>query len=584
MAELGGVWAEVAAAVPSSRLAPRWRGLWRRLDETVDVAASAPRLAANVEIRRFQARWDGEYAVVQNPRDLTVMRLSGEDADLAEGLDGTTSVAQLAEIAGVPVPEAVGLVEDLASTGLLEGASVDVGQLLEARLRPESRRRRFLRSLDVSWDGADRMVRFAYDHGVRLLFTPIAAVLGAIVCLAGLVAFGALVRPGAYHLRMARPGVEFLTIMALNAALIFCHEFGHAAVIVHYRRRVKAGGFRIYFGAPAFYVESSDALMLDRSQRILQAAAGVLVEFTLAAPAALYAWLHPGGALSATLYKWAVLNYLVGFMNLAPMLELDGYLIVADLLRIPDLRQRSQFVLRHRLLARRTERLDSQERALAAYALIGAAFTAGSLYLTFFFWRRLFLATTRAMWDTGLFGQLAVAALAVFLGGPLLRMAVNALRRLGRQVAWTAHCARFRWQTRWRIAAARRIDTSGLFADVPVEILNDIAGRFTRTVLPAGHTIVDAIHRQPGVIILRSGQLTELDASGRATKTFSAGETVINPAASGVADGRGLVVKRRCRAIVLDSASYRRTLAKLHSLPPSVDLVAADGELALSWA
>ena len=38
----------------------------------------------------------------------------------------------------------------------------------------------------------------------------------------------------------------------------------------------------IYFGSPAFFVEASDSLMLDRRQRILQSFAGPFAELVLA--------------------------------------------------------------------------------------------------------------------------------------------------------------------------------------------------------------------------------------------------------------------------------------------------------------
>ena len=79
---------------------------------------------------------------------------------------------------------------------------------------------------------------------------------------------------GAYHLTNRHLGVAFVVLFILDLVIVFIHELGHAAVLVHYNRRVKAAGFRIYFGTPAFFIESSDALMLSRGKRIQQAAAG----------------------------------------------------------------------------------------------------------------------------------------------------------------------------------------------------------------------------------------------------------------------------------------------------------------------
>ena len=63
-----------------------------------------------------------------------------------------------------------------------------------------------------------------------------------------------------------RPAAS-LVLLAMNYLLTFVHELAHASALVHYGRRVKSAGFMIYFGSPAFFIESSDGLMLERGQR-----------------------------------------------------------------------------------------------------------------------------------------------------------------------------------------------------------------------------------------------------------------------------------------------------------------------------
>ena len=70
-----------------------------------------------------------------------------------------------------------------------------------------------------------------------------------------------------------------------------------------------------------------------------QAFAGPFAELIIAGAASLMVWAFPGSrCCAATLYKFAVLNYFVIFMNLMPLLELDGYWILSDLIQVPDLR------------------------------------------------------------------------------------------------------------------------------------------------------------------------------------------------------------------------------------------------------
>ena len=73
------------------------------------------------------------------------------------------------------------------------------------------------------------------------------------------------------------------------------------------------------------------------------------------------------------MYKFAVLNYLVVIMNLIPLLELDGYYILADLIEVPDLRERSLVFMRrdlfHKLRAR--ERFSKRDVGFASLRGVG---------------------------------------------------------------------------------------------------------------------------------------------------------------------------------------------------------------------
>jgi putative peptide zinc metalloprotease protein len=89
--------------------------------------------------------------------------------------------------------------------------------------------------------------------------------------------------------------------------------------------------------------------MMDRRQQIIESFAGPFAQLVLAGIASIIAASFPGWILSETMYKFAVLNYLVVIMNLIPLLELDGYYILADLIEIPDLRERSLVFMRRDL-------------------------------------------------------------------------------------------------------------------------------------------------------------------------------------------------------------------------------------------
>ena len=65
------------------------------------------------------------------------------------------------------------------------------------------------------------------------------------------------------------------------------------------------------------------------------------------------------------------------FLNLVPLLELDGYWILSDLIQLPDLRPHSLQFIQHDLWhkIRSRERLTPQEWGLGGYGVAGIAFT-----------------------------------------------------------------------------------------------------------------------------------------------------------------------------------------------------------------
>lgn len=122
------------------------------------------------------------------------------------------------------------------------------------------------------WRGADRFVRTVHARLGRRLFTPGWVVAQIALAAVGAVALVRTVGSRPVHLHAEPAHVPFIIVLGLVA--VFIHEFGHALVTVHYGRHVRVAGLRLHLGAPAFYVESLDALLLTRRQRLIQAAAG----------------------------------------------------------------------------------------------------------------------------------------------------------------------------------------------------------------------------------------------------------------------------------------------------------------------
>lgn len=514
-----GVWAAISAdtvARPGHPGEPG--GLWAELRHLTDAAEFVPRLAPDIEVKEFALRWGNDYTMIANPRELLHYRLEPGEYAIFKLIDGRRSIKEIvvermSQAGDVELDEVAGLVGALEEGNFLDHQYVDTDEAVRRALDPLSARRRklrvFTRTLSIEWSGAERLVRWCYDHGVKWFFEWWVAALTLVLAAVGIVAFVANVQSKKFALTGKSLAVGFLVLLALDYLMVFFHELGHAVVLTRNGRRVKSAGFMIYFGSPAFFVDVSDALMISRRQRMLQSFAGPYTHFLTGAVASLVVWFAPGWVLSPTLYRFAVLDYFVLFMNLVPMLELDGYHILSDLIQVPDLRPRSLEFFQHEALSklRKRQRFTRQEVGLFLYAVLGVAFSAFSFYTAYFFWKEIFGGLVSTLWQKGTATRLILVALALFVGGPLIRGILQFFRSALRKLRLLSRRLRFRLEQGWRVEAATMIDALSLFDDVPEDVLSDLAGRVRLRTLAAGQPVFRQGDRASAFYVVRRGLL-----------------------------------------------------------------------------
>ena len=162
----------------------------------------------------------------------------------------------------------------------------------------------------------------------------------------------------AHYSKMVLPILRTPVHRAVMAALILIsvisHELAHAAACTN--RGVRHGpiGFMIYTIFPAMYTDVSDAWRLPARDRLVVDGAGILTSFLLASLGAALFLISPN-APSAILF---LLNDSLVLVNLNPFLRMDGYWLISDLLRVPNLMSCNRAVTAwglNRLLGRKRE-------------------------------------------------------------------------------------------------------------------------------------------------------------------------------------------------------------------------------------
>jgi CRP-like cAMP-binding protein/Zn-dependent protease len=571
-------------------------GFWDDLAEKVDPVEFRPKLAPDVEVKQFSLRWGNDYAIVANPRDLLHYRLEPGEVELLSLMDGSRTVREIVverfrESGDMELSGVADLVRQLRVGNFLETRFLDSDAIVRRALNPSSTGRRkarqFVRTLSVDWSGAHRMVDWSYRNGLRWFFKRSVAWSVGLIAIAGFFAFIAVYRSGHFGIGGQSAAAASLVILILNYFLTFTHELAHATVLVHYGRRVKSAGFMIYFGAPAFFVDSSDGLMMERRQRIVQSFAGPYAELIIAGAAAAIVWAFPGSIVAPLLYKFALLNYFVIFLNLVPLLELDGYWILSDLIQVPDLRPMSLQFIRYDLWRklRARERFSKQEAGLGLYGTLGVAFTIFAFATSFYFWREIFGSLVGKLWNGGVVGRVLLLALAVFVTGPLLRALIELARALLRRLRAVSQQVRFRLETSWRVEAASLIDRLPILEDLPEEVLSDLAGRVRLRAFPAGKPVVRQGDRAQAFFVVRRGtlQVVEEDrATGdrRVLRVLGRGESFGELGLTEAAPRTATVeVIDDAQLFEIDKSTFERLLADMVHVPDFAPTLEAVAEL-----
>lgn len=323
-------------------------GSWYR------VAPLKPSLVAGLKIVRHQVR-DQVWHILVEPGSGRQLRLNPAAYAFAGRCNGHATVTRLWELLlerdGEDAPtqdDILRLLAQLFRAGMVQFDAAPYLSLLFARRTEEGQRKRraFINPL---------MLRMKLFDPTRLLdrLAPLSAVLGrwsvfvlwmmavGVAALAAAVNFPAL-KADALRL-LATPSSYALAWLCYPIAK-FMHEIGHAMAVRRFGGAVNELGISLIFLTPAPYVDASAANgFASARQRAIVSAAGIMIELALAA-AAVFAWLvlSPGLLRDTALVIVLICSLSTLIFNANPLLRLDGYHLLCDLLQLPNLALRSQ--------------------------------------------------------------------------------------------------------------------------------------------------------------------------------------------------------------------------------------------------
>jgi putative peptide zinc metalloprotease protein len=423
------------AAVSEALFSPSW----------YRVAALTPRLRSNASIHRHQYRGHTWYVL----RDMASDRLHrfSPATYLVLGLmDGRRTVQELWELAtgrlGDDAPtqdDMIRLLAQLHAADVLQcDVPPDTEELRQRRERHAAQRRRARWMSPLAW-------RLPLVDPERLL-QAVAPLTRPLFGVAGLGLWLAVVVPAAIllgvHWGEFTAGFLDRLLTPHHAVLLWLvfpvvkalHEIGHAVAIKAFGGEVHDMGLMLLVFTPVPYVDASaSAAFPGKWPRLAVAAAGMMVEFFLAALAVLVWLMAQPGAVRTVAYDVIVVAGLSTLLfNINPLLRYDGYYLLSDLLEIPNLYGRSRAYLAYlgeRYLIGRPQAeppaADAGERAwFVLYAVASAGYRVLVVAAIMFFLldRSFYLGMALAVLSIGgWFVWPAARAMAGLVSGPRLR-------------------------------------------------------------------------------------------------------------------------------------------------------------------
>lgn len=329
---------------------------------------------------------DGGGWVVKDPVLMKYALLDDVECCLLQSLDGRISRSELVDRAVRRFPDRL-LTADDVSAFLQSLVAHQFIRPLGRRsvLRPPASGNWLLRC--VQWTGQLLRLQVPLFHPgrlldamlplVRRLLTPLTVALAtAVVFIAGLLVLLRLqdVTDALPHVQQLPAAGSVLVLLVIFVVVKLLHELAHALTARHFGAECSECGVMLLIFTPVLYTNVTDSWTLPRWQRMCVTGAGMATELLLAASCLLLWWQATDPTLRFVLFNAAVLcsvNTLL--FNGNPLLRFDGYFLLSDALRIPNLASRSSAVVReffHTLLTGQRRRSERERRGvLLTYGL-----------------------------------------------------------------------------------------------------------------------------------------------------------------------------------------------------------------------
>lgn len=331
-------------------------------DSLVSSSARVLPIRVRTDLQAKRSQYLGRnYWVIKDPIGLKYYRFQDEENAILNMFDGYHSLDDIKERFEKEFPPQKITLEEiqnfmgmLHSSGLIIAGVPNQGHELLKRRKKKRRQELFaaysnilcirFKGFDLDW-----LLKAMLPY-VRWFYHPVtvACFLCLMLCALSLV----LVEFDQFRGRL--PGFKqffgpsnlFLLSLTLGVTKIL-HEFGHGLTAKYFGGECHEMGIMILVLTPCLYCNVSDSWMLpSKWHRIAIGIGGVYVECCLAAICTFLWWFSTPGLVNYICLNIMFISSVSTILfNINPLLRYDGYYILADLLEIPNLRQKATKIM-----------------------------------------------------------------------------------------------------------------------------------------------------------------------------------------------------------------------------------------------
>ena len=327
--------------------------------------------------------------IVKDPSTKRFFRFDPVQASVLELLDGRRNFEEIAEKVREKhkvevLPNQIEEFSEKLRTLLLLDHPYCLAQLEKF---PEKRSSRFgnLLHIKVHTLNPDRLLgflerrfRFFFSVSFQYVFAAIAFIALCISILHWETLFNSLGKLISFN------SILLVFLVAVFGATV--HELAHGTALKHYGGKVEEMGIMFLYFIPALYCNVSDAWTLKKRQRIVVTLAGIYIQiFMWAVATLLWRLLAPDILASRICLIIIMFDGVLCLFNMNPLIRLDGYYVLSDLVEIPNLRSKALSLIKNRWLAffvgsdnsRQVLPAGREKRILLRYGTASFIFTAG---------------------------------------------------------------------------------------------------------------------------------------------------------------------------------------------------------------